>query len=515
MEHKLWLRAQRYVAEGQLTAAYIALQSLLQRAPGHAQARVLMAGVILAEGRLQEASTQVLAAARNMPPDAAGICMLAQCLLRVGEVNAARACFDHPEIARTRDAQALAQLAHVRQMLGEHRESLALMDRARALGFDNPDFRYFRAIQLQFNGRIAEAETELEACLRKGPTFGRASLTLARLNRQTESSNHLAYIRAQLPRVPTNSEDHAAFEFAQYKELEDLGHYDDAWQALSRGNAIMYQRMQHDPQREVRLFDALIAATSSPPPPLPYSAEGPQPIFIVGLPRSGTTLLERILSNHSQVTSAGELGDFPRQMRWVADHHGRALLDETLISRLPRLDYARIGHRYLQQTQWRAEGRAWYVDKLPPNWMLVGLIRRALPNAPILHMVRDGMDACYSNYKALFGEAYPYSYNLDALGSHYLQYIRLMDHWHKSLPDQLMDVRYNDLVDDPEAMARRVLEYCGLPYEADTADVTRNAAPVATLSSAQVREPIHRRALGEWRRYAQQLEPLRRRIESL
>jgi hypothetical protein len=223
-------------------------------------------------------------------------------------------------------------------------------------------------------------------------------------------------------------------------------------------------------------------------------------------------LLERILSNHSQVTSAGELGAFPRQLRWMADHHGRGLLDEALIDRLPKLDYAEIGRRYLEQTQWRAEGRAWYVDKLPPNWSLVGLIRRALPNAPILHMVRDGMDACFSNFKALFGDAYPYSYDLAALGEHYRHYRRVMAHWHATLPGQLLDVPYNDLVADPEAMAARVLAHCGLPFEAGCADVTRNAAPVATLSSAQVREPIHRRSKGEWQRYAAGLEPLQRRI---
>jgi tetratricopeptide (TPR) repeat protein len=399
-------------------------------------------------------------------------------------------------------------------MLGEHATALALMDRARALGFDNPDFRYFRAIQLQFNGRLAEAEAELEACLRMGPTFGRASLTLARLRKQTEASQHLDYIRRQLPRVAIGSEDHAAFEFAAYKELDDLGRYDEAWQALQRGNAVMYRRLRHDPQREARLFERLIAATAALPPPAPVQHAGPQPIFIVGLPRSGTTLLERILSNHSQVTSAGELGDFPRQLRWVADHHGRALLDDTLLARLPKLDYAEVGRRYLAQTQWRAQGRAWYVDKLPPNWQLVGLIRRALPQAPILHMVRDGMDACFSNYKALFGDAYPYSYDLGALGEHYLQYRRVMEHWRTLVPDRLLDVSYGELVDDPAAMAERVLRHCGLPFEADTADVTRNAAPVATLSSAQVREPIHRRALGEWQRYAAGLEPLRRRIQA-
>ena len=511
----LWESGQQHIRARRLHDAQADFERLLRLAPGHVPARLLLASVLLAQGGVRGAAEQARLAVPALPNDADLICRLAQSLVRVGEINAARACMAHPELARTRNAPALAGLAHIYQGLGLHEESLALMDRARALGFDNPDFRYFRAIQLQFNGRVGEAESELEACLRMGPTFGRASLTLARLRKWTERDNHLDFIRQRLAEVPAGTEDHAGFEFAQYKELEDLGRNDEAWAALQRANAVMHERLKHQPQLEKSLFDAVIdRCTPAFLQAREHRFEGPMPIFIVGMPRSGTTLLERILGNHSQVTPAGELADFSRQWRWTADLHGHRVLDEALLASAGRIDFAELGRRYLEQTQWRANGKRWYVDKLPPNYMLAGFIRLALPQARIVHMSRDPMDLCFSNYRALFGDAFAYSYDLDALAAHHAQYRRLMAHWHQAMPGAIHDVAYASLVQDTEATARALFDYCGLDFEPGCMDTTRNAAPVATLSSAQVREPIHTRSLQEWRRYEAQLEPLRQALQA-
>ena len=505
-----WLRAQRYIAENQIAAAKVTLESVLRHAPFRTDARMLLAAVILSEGRVREAAAHTIAASQLIPNDAHAVSTTVHCLLRLGEMVTARDCLARFDASRTHDGKALTALAHAHQMLGDHPSALALMDRAKANGYDNADFRYFRSLELQFNGRIAEARQELEECLRLGPTYGRASLTLARMRKQTAESNHLGYIERQLKTVTQGSEDHASFELARFKILEDLGRTDEAFAALVRGNDIMYARTQHDVARERAMFDALIDATPADFLGRPGEGrDGPTPIFIIGLPRSGTTLLDRILDNHSQVVSTGERSDMPRQLRWAADCHGHELIDARLIARLAGVDYAELGRRYLAQTQWRARGKPFYVDKLPPNYLLAGIIHRALPHAPILHMVRDPMDVCFSNYKAMFGNSYPYSYDLTAVAAHYGQYRRLMQHWHAAMPGRICDVAYDALVADPEAVARRVMEYCGLPYEAGCSDVTRNTTAVDTLSSAQVREGIHTRTLGEWRRYETQLEPLR------
>ncbi|MGH8192318.1 MAG: sulfotransferase [Rhodanobacteraceae bacterium] len=511
-----WERAQRYITDRQFGAARAVLEALLTHAPENVQARLLLASVCLEQQHLREACAHLGVAAKVLPNDPEEIFTVAYCLHQVGETVAMRDCLRHPEIARTRSGHALARIAHMHQVLGQHRQALALMDRAKACGYDTPEFRYFRSLQLQFNGRIDEAVAELEACLRAGPTIGRASVALARMRKQTPESNHLDYIAAQLQKVQQGSEDHASFEFARFKELDDLDRREEAWVALQRGNAIMYARVAHDLERERRHFAAITGICSEAFVNGPNATfGGPVPIFIVGMPRSGTTLLERIVSNHSQVSSYGELSDFMRQMRWVADVHGSALVDDDLLARAADLDYTEVGRRYLEQTRWRANGKPFYVDKLPHNFLLAGFIRRALPQARILHMVRSPMDVCFSNWKAMFGEAYGYSYKLEALADYYRLYRGLMAHWRRVMPGGLLEVPYAELVRDPEAMTRRVLAFCGLPDEPGCSDIAANRNPVSTLSTAQVREPIHRRAITAWRRYAEGMRPLREALGEL
>jgi Flp pilus assembly protein TadD len=511
---QLWHDAQRHLARNDGQAACASLEKLVTLVPAHTHAHLLLGGIAHAQGRLRDATRHALDAARMLPDDANMIGNVITALLLVGEVVAARDCLQHPAITRCRTGPVLARLASAQQMLGQHPAALDLLDRARAAGLDNPDVRYLRGVQLTFNGRIAQAQSELENCLRMGPTYGRASVTLARLRKQTPEQNHLPYIRAQLQRVVRDSEDHAAFEFAQYKELEDLGDHTAAWAALARGNALMYARLQHDPARERSRIDALIERCDAEflHARTPTDQAGPQPIFVLGMPRSGTTVLDRILGNHSQVRSAGELGDFSRQLRWAADHVGVQPVDETILQRARNLDYAQIGRRYLAQTQWRAQGKPYFVDKLPINYLHVGFIQRALPQARILHMTRTPMDVCFSNYKAFFGDGYAYSYDIDALASQYADYRRLLDHWHTMLPGRILDVSYEALVESPEESARAVFDFCGLPFEIEAIDIQRNQTPVATLSTMQVREGIHRQAHDEWRRYATQLEGLQQQL---
>ncbi len=509
---KYWDRAQRYLANGQTTAARISLESLLQRNPTHIPSLLTLMVIALAENRVRVATTLALTASQHLPDDPVLITDVADALLQVGEPVAARTCMDHRALADTNDAVVLARLAKLRQVVGDHAQALTLLTDADEKGLDSADFRFDLGQELIFNGHLREGEMELGKSLALSPSHGLAALALARLRTQTPQDNHLSDLKLRLQSVMQGSEDHAALEFALHKELEDLGRYDEAWDALARANAIMYARQRHDPEHAWRLFNSLIDRCT--PQFLKSEVvvhEGPQPIFIIGMPRSGTTLLERVLSNHSQISSAGELNEFAMQLRWAADHG--ITLDEYIVQCLPELDYAQIGRRYLERTQWRAHGARFFVDKLPRNWMAAGMIRRALPQAPILHLVRDPMDVCFSNYRTwVMGESFPWSYDLEALAAHYLQYMRVMEHWHAAMPGQILDVSYADLVRDPETTTRKVLAHCGVPWEPGCIDITRNRAAVATLSVAQVREPIHQRFFEEWRRYERHLLPLREAI---
>ncbi len=509
---RLWQRAQQYIADDQLDAAQVSLQSLLQRDPVNVQAHMLLSSVALGRGQLREGCAHALDAARHLPDDPEQIAVIAHCLFRIGETRAAHTCMAHAAVHTCQSGSALNQIAHIHQLLGDHPQALQFMNLALARGFDNPEFRYFRALQLQFNGHLPEAEAEMDKALDHGTTIGRASLALARMHRQNHDNNHLEMIASRLNQVAQGSEDHAALEFARYQEFDDLDNREQAWLALSQGNAIMHKHLPHDIEQERLLFRELLQFKITDD--LPSAAKratmsGPTPVFILGMPRSGTTLLEQLLGNHSRIATPGELPDFPKQLRWVTNQHGAGLLDPSVLESLQDIDFAQLGQRYLQQSQWRAGDQPFYIDKLPANFMLAGLIHRALPQAPILHMVRDSMDLVYSNLRAFFGDSSIYSYDLEALARHISRYHALMQHWHQTMPGVIHDVGYADLVIHPEPTLRHALEYCGLELEPACLDTTHAVRPVATLSSPQIREGIHQRGLGGWRRYAEQLEPAR------
>jgi tetratricopeptide (TPR) repeat protein len=521
VENRLRRRARQYLDDGLTSAAQTTLESLVRHAPHDVPARMELATVMLRQGKLQAATRHLRESVPWLPNDAPLIAQLAWRLSIHGEILAARTCLDHLERAPDPPAAIFAEQAHLRWMLGEIPAARARMDRAVAAGIETRGEHYLNAMLFQFTGNIAEAEKALLACLQRWPDYGDAAVVLANLRKQTAEKNHLQFLQERLDRIPGDVTDargrfaRAEFESAIFKVLDDLGRYDEAWAALARSNTVMHELNPYDAAGETAVTDALIRASSieANGAGAVTPCEGPTPIFIVGMPRSGSTLLDHMLSSHSQVVSAGEINDFQRQLHWVADvPPGGVQGLMKVIERVPNLDFSELGARYLRQTQWRARGRRYFIDKLPINVRMVPFIRRALPHAPILHLMRDPMDVCYSNFKVMFGSASPYCYDMQALAHYYGQYVRLTDHWRATLRGAMLDVSYAALVREPEATMRLVLEHCGLDIEADCLHPERNAAPVATPSSAQVREPIHTRSLGQWRCYERHLEPLRRAI---
>jgi tetratricopeptide (TPR) repeat protein len=514
-------QARACIEQQQWSAAQVNLEIILQRAPGDLASSIQLSEALCRQGRLQASTQPLLAALRRLPRDAPLLVILVQYLIARGEILAARACLDLLAQAPDPPIDLLLAQANLRFMVGEFRDALALVERAMQAGASSPDAWRLYAMLLQFDGRLDEAGQVLDKCLERWPLFADAAPALVDLRRQTPATQQLDRLLDRLQRMPADPADpavafvRAEFEYAVFKTLDDLGKREEAWAALSRCNRLMHRLNPYDAATEEALTDALIHMPAGGGTVASAPAEGPMPIFIIGMPRSGTTLLDRMLSSHSQVASAGEIVDFWRQLHWVADvlpAKARGLL--RVAERARDIDPAQLGQRYLKQTQWRAQGRRYYVDKLPGNIQLVGFIRRALPHAPILHMVRDPMDTCFSNFKAMFGNISPYSYDLQALAHYYRQYARLAGHWHAALPGAMLDVPYAQLVQEPVATIQRVLAHCGLDAEDACLRPEHNAAPVATRSSVQVREPIHTRQLGQWRRYAAQLEPLRLALAS-
>ena len=510
----LWRQGQACLMQGRLGAAREVLASMQGNgSDGDVRAHLLAAQIAWREDRIRDGVRHALDAAHTAPDDADVLCTVAGVVLEVGETVAARACLDRAPLDGCRDPLLLMRAAALRKKLGQHADALALLDRAHASGHASAALRFQRGEALMFNGRIGEAETALAASLAGAPARGRVAVPLVRLRRQTPERNYLAALTAGARAAAPASPDRAAFEFARYKTLEDLGRHEEAWQALEHGNALMHARLRDQIVRHHAWIDRYLSAwTSAAAHPAATAPAGPVPIFIVGVARSGTTLLERMLGNHSQVAVAGELLDFGAQLHWMADT--RNAQSDTLVARLPGLDYAELGRRYLAQTQWRACGKAFFIDKQPPNWLLAAAIHAALPHAPILNLVRDPMDTCFSNWRAYFGDACAYSYSLDALAEYFMDYRRVMAQWRRIMPDAILDVSYADLVREPDITLRKVFGFCGLPWEPGCAEITRNPAPSATLSAAQVRSSVHDRSFGEWRRYEARLTPLRRALST-
>lgn len=501
------------MAAGKPQEARAVLDSLLEHQPRHAAAHMSLSRIAWADGRVRDAARHARDAALDVPPDPMSIIAVAMMLWRAGETVATRACLDHPALAVTDVAQALLVHAGLRRELGEDAKALDLLDRAHALGADGSEFRFARGLEYVICGRLKRAEADFETSLRLDPAAGAATLELARLHKQTVSHNHLEDFDGRRFRVARSSQDYAALEFARYKELEDLERYGEAWEALENANASMWALYPYDPEAACRQIDGLIhQCTSALDQPLQTAVVKPQPIFILGLPRSGTTLLDRLLGAHSQVVSVGELEDFDRQLRWSADQH--AMLDARMLERLPDLDYAEMGHRYLMQTRWRAGDCRFFIDKQPWHYMVAALIQRALPQARLLHMVRDPMDVCFSGFRAMLGARYAWSFDLETLAAHHHQYRRLMAHWHTCMPGRILDVAYADLVHDTETTMRRVLAFCGLDWEPACLQPSRNSATVGTLSAVQARGPIRRDAFREWWPYARKLEGLQAALRS-
>ncbi|TAN00001.1 MAG: sulfotransferase family protein [Rhodanobacteraceae bacterium] len=497
----LWQQAQACLVNGRLDVARGVLATM---AGDGVHARLLAAQIAWREDRVREGARYALVAADAAPDDPETLCAVAGVLLETGESVAARECLDRASKVDCENPLSLMRLAALRKRLEQHVEALALLDKAKALGHETAALRFHRGEALMVNGLIEEAEVELAASLAEAPMRGRVAVPLVRLRKQTPDHNYLAMIEAGASTATPHGSDRAAFEFARYKTLEDLDRDGEAWDALTHANALMHARLRGETAGHHAWLDRFLSMWRDVDVPgNAGAASTPSPIFIVGVARSGTTLLERMLGNHSQVAVAGELMDFGAQLHWMADT--RNAQSDTLLSRLPGLDYVELGRRYLARTQWRANGRRFFIDKQPPNWVLAAAIHAALPRAPILNLVRDPMDTCFSNWRAYFGNACAYSYDLSALAEYYNDYRRVLAHWHRIMPGAILDVPYDGLVREPETTLRKVFGFCGLDWEPGCTDITRNTAPSATLSAAQVRSPLHDRAFGEWRRYEAQL----------
>ena len=409
------------------------------------------------------------------------------------------------------DPLTLDTLGVVFTQTNAHLQAIEAFRLAAARMPDVASYRFNLATSLMFTGELDEAEREYEACLALEPRYWKAHLALAQLRKQTPETQHLDRLRTMLAANSDQPPARMYLNLAMAKELEDLQQFPESFAHLSAGKSAGGEGRRYTASRDEVLFEAIMRAHPQPLPEVAGSGSD-EPIFVIGMPRSGTTLIDRILSSHGGVHSAGELQNFGVVLKRATGSTTTHLLDPDTIARALRVDPARLGDAYVASTRPGTGHTRHFVDKLPHNFLYAGFIARALPKAKIVVLRRNPMDTCLSNFRQLFAQTSPYyDYSFDLLdtGRYYVLFDRLMAHWDRVLPGRILRVDYETLVDQQEVTTRGLLDFCGLEWDPACLSFEQNEAPVATASAVQVREGPIRGSIGRWKRYGDELEPLR------
>ncbi len=460
--------------------AHRAFRTVVKLDPDNAAAWAQLARLNASEGRVVQAEKALLETRRLKPEDPAVLDTIGTVLNQMGEYDAARAFFARANTQAPGSSQYMMNLANNLVFLGE-------IDTATAI----------------FRDVIAQQPNSPQA------HWGLANAVKATDDTQIEA------MRALLPRHANNPRALGFLHYGIGKACEDLQAWDDAFAAFSAGAAARRETVEFDEAAEAQLFetvtelfDAQWLAQCAPGNP------DPSPIFVLGQPRTGTTLVERIITSHSQVHSAGELQQFGLSIRRLGQIPNPKRFSPELFKTAAGLNPAELGGAYLRSST-RMRGKTpRFVDKLPVNYMHIGLILAALPNAKIVHLVRGPMDACFASFKQLFADAYLHSYDQGEMARHHVRYRRLMDHWRRAFPGRIIDISYEATARDVEPHARQLIADLELPWEDACLEFHRSQQGVATASAVQVREPAHTRSIGRWRRYEANLQPMVAALEA-
>ncbi len=505
------------LVQGQLNEAAIEYERAIALQPDLFQAINNLGNILRHQGKLDQAAASYRQVIALRPDLAEPHNNLGNVLLSQNKLDEAAAHFKHASALRPDLAEPHNNLGNVLQKQGHAEQAAAQYQQAVAL---RPD--YSEAINNLGNirweqARFVEAEASYRQALVLKPDLAEAHYHLSELKTFRAGDADLAALEALAAGSDRLALGNRIYiHFALGKALEDTGDYCRAFEQWRQGNALGRGQIVYDEAaalRKLRLiadaFDARLFDR------FPSAGDpSPAPIFVLGMPRSGSTLIEQILAGHPQVHGAGELENLDRVARAVLNSAGQPILFPAYVGVLDANSLRRLGQAYLASLPAVAVGKTRITDKMPGNFSYVGLIRLILPNARIIHTVRDPVDTCVSCFSRLFANGQPFSYDLAELGRYYRGYHELMAHWRSILPaGAMLDVSYEDVVDDLEQQARRLIDYCGLPWDDRCLSFHQVRRPVATLSNVQVRRPLYRSSLARWRRYEAYLQPLLAELE--
>lgn len=399
---------------------------------------------------------------------------------------------------------------------GFHELAIPLFEKAVKLDPKPANYYYNLGASSQFLGIFDKADKAYQNAIERDSSHYRAWASRVSLKKQTKEDNHLSELKALFKAMKADEDAVHQIGHAIAKSLEDMGEHEESFDWLVKAKTAKRARFRYDQNAGANTFKA---ATATSKLEKQSSNNHKAPIFVVGLPRTGTTLVDRILSSHSKVQSAGELNIFSQLVKDMSASSSKYVLDAQTFQAARTIDLDKLGHEYIKQAHARLKTSERFVDKMPFNFFYAGLIQKALPNAKIIALRRGAMDSCLSNYRQLLSvheSFYNYTFDLSDTAFFYTEFNQLMDHWRKDIPAQnFMEIQYEDIVFDQENQTRRLLKFCDLEFEDACLRFHENKAPVSTASSVQVRQPLYSGSIDRWKKYGNKLESLREALGEL
>jgi tetratricopeptide (TPR) repeat protein len=512
------MRAGSLFSDEDFSAAEGILRAFVLKGGNHVEAMRLLARIARQRDVLEDAERLLEAALRAAPEYHAArvdyICVL------IDRQKYSQALEDINTLLRldpgNRESVSLSAAAHAG--LGDHERSIALYRQLLAASPGSAELHVLLGHSLQAVGRQREATDCYHAAAAARSDFGDAYWSLANLKTYRFSDDEIAHMHAPVAASATSPVDRTHLCFALGKAYEDRKDYVQSWQFYERGNALQRAESHYRPEitetntrRQIERCTAQFFATRSG-----AGVPDPDPIFIVGLPRSGSTLIEQILASHSQVDGTQELADIQHivlELEGYGPHlDNRRDPDPRypgVLTELAPDEFRRLGERYLAGTRAHRKGRPFFTDKMPNNFRHIGLIHMMLPNAKIIDVRREPMACCFANLKQLFAKGQEFTYSIEDIARYYRTYLDLMGHWDAVLSQRVLRVYYENLVEDLEGNVRRILKFCGLDFEPACIEYYKTERSVRTASSEQVRQPIFHGGLLQWKNYEPWLGPLR------
>ncbi len=511
------LRAGQALAANDLPTAESLLRPHLKRRPTDVPAIRMMAELAARVGRPADCENLLRRALELAPGFTAARANLATILYKQNRAAEAIAELEKIEREGAADLGHASLKAAALGRIGGHEEALGLYRQLLEARPDEPKLWMSYGHILKTVGEQAESIGAYRRALAVRPTLGEAWWSLANLKTIRFDEGDIAAMKKALEAPDIGKEDRFHLHFALGKAFEDEGQAEASFHHYAEGNRLRRSLLDYDPadnHRHVERSTAFFTRSLFEE----RGGEGcpaPDPIFILGMPRAGSTLVEQILSSHPEIEGTAELPDMPaiarrldgRKVRGDTSHYPECLAGMTAS------ELRGLGEEYLERARvQRFTDRPFFIDKLPNNWAHVGMIRMILPNARIIDARRHPLACCFSNFKQHYARGQRFSYDLSEVGAYYRDYVNLMRHWDSVLPDQVHRVIHEDLVDDPETEVRRLLAFLDLPFEPACLDFHRNPRAVRTASSEQVRRPISRDGLEQWKAFEPWLDPLKQSL---